>query len=347
MPTMRIDWLDKLGYCLQTLAFCLTISAIQVAFQPERPYEVPLVYSLYIGMTTWALIDFGRHAFPSALETGWPAGAAGLLLPGAGIVAGYVVGTLAADAWFGWSTFDNGNRARLPAGLLITAIAGSTFTYYFYSRSRSAYLETKVSEARRHASEAKLKLLETQLEPHMLFNTLANLRVLVATDAPRAQDMLDHLIAYLRATLRASRASTHALQDEFDRLRDYLALMQVRMGARLAYRLDLPEALAQRLVPALLLQPLVENAIKHGLEPKVGGGQIRVQARLSGTRLILEVSDTGVGVAELEQPGAGTGFGLQQVRERLSAAYDGAAALEIAPGLSLGTVVRIALPEHG
>lgn len=93
-----------------------------------------------------------------------------------------------------------------------------------------------------HAAEARLKLLETQLEPHMMFNTLANLRVLVATDPPRAQEMLDHFIAYLRATLGASRAALHPLADEFARLQDYLALMAVRMGPRLDYTLELPEA---------------------------------------------------------------------------------------------------------
>lgn len=136
-----------------------------------------------------------------------------------------------------------------------------------------------MGEVQRHAQEARLKLLETQLEPHMLFNTLANLRALIAVDAERAQQMLDPVIAYLRATLHASRAATHPLQAEFDRLRDYLKLMAIRMGPRLAYALELPPALAAAPVPVLLLQPLVENSIKHGLEPKVQGGRITVRAQ--------------------------------------------------------------------
>ena len=346
---MKIDWLNKLSFWLQTMAFCLAISAIQYAFQPGRPYELPLVYSVCIGTGTWASIDFGRHLFRSSAETGWPQGTGRLVLPLVGIVTGYFLGTLVADRWFGWSSWDQQARSQLPISILISALAGVAGTYYFYTRTKGHYLETKMSEARRHASEAKLKLLETQLEPHMLFNTLANLRVLIGTDAQRAQAMLDHMIAYLRATLNASRASTHTLQAEFDRLRDYLELMAVRMGPRLRYTLDLPTGLEAHPVPTLLLQPLVENAIKHGLEPKVEGGSITVRARTDGTSVLLEVADTGVGMPH-GGDGSSTsssGFGLAQVRERLSATYDDRCSIDNLAGLAQGTIVRIRLPLAG
>ena len=173
-----------------------------------------------------------------------------------------------------------------------------------------------MAEVRAQATEAQLKLLQTQLEPHMLFNTLANLRVLIGTDPVRAQEMLDRMIAYLRATLDASRTATHPLQAEFDRLRDYLELMAIRMGPRLAFTLELPPELAAVPVPALLLQPLVENSIQHGLEPQVQGGRITVSARCEGAQLVLEVADTGAGRAP-PAPG-GRGFGLTQIRERLA-----------------------------
>jgi hypothetical protein len=337
---VKIDWLAKLRFFLQTMAFCLAISAIQYAFQPGRPYEVPLVYSICIGTGCWAVIDFGRHLFASSAETGWPQGLARVSLPVVGTVCGYFIGTLAGDWWFGWSSWDVGGRAQLPVSILITALAGLTGSYYFYSRTRHGYLETRMSEARRQASEAKLKLLETQLEPHMLFNSLANLRVLISADAPRAQAMLDHMIAYLRATLNASRASSHTLQAEFDRLHDYLELMAVRMGSRLTYQLELPPELATHAVPTLLLQPLVENAIKHGLEPKVQGGDIRVRASRDGGLVMLEVVDTGVGIS-----GSGAiGFGLAHVRERLETAYHGRGTCELAPNDTVGTRVRITFP---
>ncbi len=316
---MKIDWLTKLAYYLQTMAFCLTVSAVQYAIQPGRTYELPLVYSVCIGTFTWALIDFGRHAFASSAETGWPAGLAGGLLPLAGIIGGYFLGTLAGDAWFGWSSWSEGGRSQLPVSITITSIAGVVGTYYFYSRNKALYYERKMSEAKRHASEARLKLLETQLEPHMMFNTLANLRVLIGSDPARAQQMLDRMISYLRATLGASRNSAHSLEAEFDRLRDYLELMAVRMGPRLQYTLDLPPELALLPVPTLLLQPLVENSIKHGLEPKIEGGSITVRARRDGGSLQLDVTDTGVGFDSSAAPH--DGFGMAQVRERLAAAY--------------------------
>ena len=339
---MKIDWLTKLAYLLQTLAFCLMVATIQYAIQPERSYELPVVYSLCIGTSMWALVDFGRHAFPSAQETGWPAGLAGWLLPLSGIIGGFLLGTLLGDQWFGWSSWDSRARPQLGVSITITAIAGVVAVYYFYSRNRALYFERKMSEARRHASEARLKLLETQLEPHMMFNTLANLRVLIGTDPQRAQEMLDRMIAYLRATLGASRSSLHPLQAEFERLRDYLELMAVRMGPRLRYTLDLPDELAQVPVPTLLLQPLVENSIKHGLEPHVAGGTITVLARRQGDTLQLEVADTGAGF----DPGmpAGEGFGIAQVRERLQAAYAEAGQLSQHARVGGGSETRLRLP---
>ncbi len=327
---MKIDWLDKLRFYLQTLAFCLAVASIQFAFQPQVPYALPLVYSIFIGTSTWAVVDFGRHLFVSSAQTGWPQGTSGVLLPLTGIVAGYVLGTLAGDTWFGWSSWDEHGRSQLPVSIGVTALAGITATYYFYSRNQSAYLEVKASEASRQAVEARLKLLESQIEPHMLFNTLANLRALIATDPPRALHMLDHLHAYLRATLNASRTPLHPLHTEFDRLHDYLELMAIRMGPRLQYRLDLPAELAQVPVPPLLLQPLVENSIKHGLEPKLAGGSIVVRASQRGGLVTLEVTDTGVGQPPPPPHGqapqdageaVGTGLGLAQVRARLANTY--------------------------
>jgi hypothetical protein len=340
---LKIVWIDKLRIFLQVMAFCLAISAIQFAFQPDRPYEVPLVYSVLIGGFNWALIDFGRHLFASSSKNRWPQGAAAIALPAGSIVLSYLAGTWLADSWFGWSTWDGRSASQLRVSLLITALVGGLCTYYFYAKGKSAFLKAEMAQVQQQVTESKLKLLETQLEPHMLFNTLANLRALVASDPPRAVVMLDHLIAYLRSTLSASRATLHPLQTEFDRLRDYLELMAIRMGPRLQFTLDLPPELAALTVPPLLLQPLVENAIKHGLEPKVEGGSITVQARQKGELLTLQVTDTGVG------PGAGAagngGFGLAQVRERLLTAYGPLATINMIAGCACGTGVLITIPS--
>jgi hypothetical protein len=348
---VKIDLISKLQNLLQIVAFCLVVATIQYLFMPERPYGPPVAYSMAIGVFTWAIIDLGRHLFPSAAETGWPSGLTGLLLVFGGIAGGYLLGNALADAacrtldlYAGSPPLDR--AVELRNSILITAMAGSAASYYFYAVNKSAYLERKMVEAHHHASEARLKLLETQLEPHMLFNTLANLRALIGVDPERAQVMLDHMISYLRATLSGSRATTHPLAAEFARLEDYLALMAVRMGPRLRLTLDLPASLQKVPVPPLLLQPLVENAIRHGLEPQVDGGHITVRAQSAPEGLLLEVTDTGIGF----DPGApraasaDSSFGLAQVRERVATAYDGHGRVEVSSTPGSGTVIRIHLP---
>jgi signal transduction histidine kinase len=346
---MKIDWIEKLQHLLQVVAFSLAIAALHYAFRPDKPYDIPARYSLAIGTLIWAIIDFGRHFFPSSEGRGWPTGLAGFLLPVSGVVLGYVGGTTLGDWWCGISSWEEGGRSQLRASIGITLLAGSLGTYYFYTKSKSAWLHAKVNEVRSQASEAQLKLLETQLEPHMLFNTLANLRMLIGTDPVRAQEMLDRIIGYLRATLSASRSTQHPLENEFDRLRDYLELMAVRMGPRLAYTLDLPDALRDVPVPPLLLQPLVENAIRHGLEPQVDGGHITVRASTqpgdTGPLLVLEVSDTGAGLpATLPTPGPGQSFGLAQARERLATLHGSAGTLHLIARNEGGTSATVTFP---
>lgn len=349
---MKPDGIALLRHLLQVWAFALVIATLQYAFMPDRPYGPPVAYSLLISTLAWAIIDLGRRFMPSAAETGWPPGWAGVLLVLAGVSVGYLLGTWLADQLcrhYGWYLAGGGANTATPlrTSILITALAGVVVSYYFYSANKGAYLVRKMREARQHATEARLKLLEAQLEPHMLFNTLANLRALIGTDAARAQTMLDHMIAYLRATLAASRNSTHTLQAEFDRLRDYLALMGIRMGPRLRCSLDLPAPLAALPVPALLLQPLVENSIQHGLEPQVEGGSIRVSARQDGADLVLDVVDTGVGLASpanATHATSGPGFGVAQVRERLATVYGSRASVLLCAEADGGTRATLRLP---
>jgi LytS/YehU family sensor histidine kinase len=343
---MTIDVRAKVRNLVQVLAFCVVVATFQYAFTPHQPFAPPVVYSLLIGSIIWAVIDLGRELVPSARETGWPRGWGGVVLVAVAIVSGWLAGSrlghLVCDSLGLYGPLGRVHGpADLRADILITVIAGSVGSYWFYARTRSEYLARRMREAERHASDARLKLLETQLEPHMMFNTLANLRALIAVDPKRAQQMLDHMIAYLRATLDASRTTTHPLGTEFARLQDYLELMAIRMGPRLAYTLDLPPELADLPVPALLLQPLVENSIKHGLEPKVEGGRIEVRARREGERVLIDVSDSGVGSQGAGS--AGAGFGLLQIRDRLASLHGGRASLDFSTDAA-GAHARIALP---
>ncbi len=304
-----------------------------------------MVYAQAIGLCIWAFIDFGRLLFERDPDSHLPTGWRGVVLQVGGVTLGYFTGTWLADLYCGCSTFQTwANSPRTVSGYFVLAVAVSAgISFFFISRGREERRREQLAVAQRDAAEAKLKLLESQLEPHMLFNTLANLRVLIGLDPARAQAMLDQLIAFLRATLNASRATLHPLSAEFTRVADYLELMKVRMGERLVVELSLPDTLAAQPVPPLILQPLVENAIKHGLEPHVAGGRLSVEAAAESGQLVLCVRDTGAGLGAVRGAG-GTGFGLQQVRERLNTLYGDTATLALAPVDEGGTLAVVRLP---
>lgn len=351
---MKIVWRDVLRHGLIVVAFCFAVAAVINSIWPNKSYLHHLGYSFCIGLLIWLVIEFGRYPLRRADDPGgWPHGWRGALLSVVGIGVGYYGGSALGD-WLiggGSGAILGESQHDQRVSLAITVLTGVLGSYYFYSRGHNSALAARVNAAERDASEARLKLLETQLEPHMLFNTLANLRVLIATDPPRAVAMLDRLNNYLRATLSGSRTLAHPLSAEFERLGDYLALMSVRMGDRLRFTLDLAPELAGLQVPPLILQPLVENSIRHGLEPKVEGGEITVRAQRSadGKSMRIEVLDTGVGIGEqapqiLNEPG--DSFGLGHVRERLATVYGPAGLLKLAPVPSGGTRAIVHIPLH-
>jgi LytS/YehU family sensor histidine kinase len=283
-----------------------------------------------------------KRLFPSPEGAPWQDGTKVRLFLIASIIVGFVIGNTIGGWYSGQSTL---NLLKFEpqkfAGFVILCVAVSiVFIKFFYQHDR-------LRVAERQATESKLQLLQSQLEPHMLFNTLANLRVLIDLDPKRAEAMLDRIIDYLRATLGASRVTSHALSLEFDRLDDYLALMQIRMGARMRYMLDLPNDLKAAPCPALILQPLVENAVLHGLEPNAAGGEVHVSAQQSNQQLTLTVADTGLGFENTEDhtsSESNSGFGLAQLRERLETLYAGRANVEIVPNEPSGTKVIITMP---
>jgi len=311
-----------------------------------------------ISTCIWLLTDVVRFALKRLLRAQapfyWPPALRASLMLLVGVPVGYGLGTLVGDAYAGVSTWDlwhfNPNRF---AGMVVTSVAiSAAFVGFFYQRAKAESLASQVTQA-------QLMLLQSQLEPHMLFNTLAHLRALIGQDTVRAHAMLDHLNDYLRTTLQATRVpmhqALHPLGDEFSRLSDYLSLMAIRMGPRMAFELDLPDALAKAPVPRFILQPLVENAIRHGLEPQVSGGRIEVQARAEGAQLLLAVRDNGLGISELaladaarplQADGTHTGpsWGLSHVRQRLHTLYGPRSGMHISPLPTGGTCVVLALP---
>ncbi len=191
-------------------------------------------------------------------------------------------------------------------------------------------------------SVAKLNLLHAQVEPHFLYNTLANAQVLTRTDPPRADQMLGHLIQYLRSSLPSVEESMSTLGVELERTQAYLEILKIRMGARLALQVDVPPALLSLPLPSMALQTLVENAIKHGLEPKPGGGTVWIIARAFEDHVTLTVADDGLGFG---QGTSGTGIGLKNLRERLRLTCGERASVAIVSNFPSGVAATITLPR--
>jgi hypothetical protein len=194
----------------------------------------------------------------------------------------------------------------------------------------------------REMAEARMQVMQAQIEPHFLFNTLANVRRLYQTDAAAGQVMLDNLMRYFAVALPRMRDAESDLGREAELIEAYLGVHRVRMGERLSYRIDVPGELRRVRVPPMMLLTLVENAIKHGLNPLPEGGHVRVRASIDRAALLLEVSDSGRGFAEGEGTGGGTG--LANIRARLHAAYGTAARLTLHANEPRGVTATIALP---
>ncbi len=327
--------------------------AVLLAFLYRQAFAPTWVYTMCITVACWGLIETSLNLAIRVVgegRPGWPPMRWVVPIVALGTVLGYSLGNELGNLFMGQRNpgLLSSSSGQAVVTLVVSLLTGTFFTLFFFIRERIAHAEAQAQTAQRLATENQLRLLESQLEPHMLFNTLANLRVLIALDPPRAQAMLDQLISFLRATLSASRVGSHPLADEFARIGDYLALMQMRMGPRLQVELDLPDALRTLPVPPLLLQPLVENSIRHGLEPQVAGGLLRVSASREGEHLCLLVRDTGVGLAAAGQGDGqpGTRFGLEQVRARLAALHGAAASLQLqaATDEAGGVLAEVRLP---
>jgi signal transduction histidine kinase len=212
----------------------------------------------------------------------------------------------------------------LALGLLLT-LAAQLRHREAQSRALALALELERSRQEKQALNARLALLQSQVEPHFLFNTLANVQALVENNSPRAADVLKSLIAYLRATVPRLNAEQASLADELALVRSYLALMQMRMPDRLRFDFDVDTALLTQRFPTMALLTLVENAVRHGIDPSELGGHIQVGACQDQAQAVVWVSDSGVGMSEQAQPGTG----LSNLRERLSAFFGGRTELRL------------------
>jgi sensor histidine kinase YesM len=227
--------------------------------------------------------------------------------------------------------------------LILGVMFGSIITYFFSSREQIAESKALIQEEKikrltseKKAAEAHLKLLQAQIEPHFLFNTLSNVLNLLDNDVAKGKSMLVDFTRYLRTSLVKIRGQRTTLGHEMEMIRAYLNIFKVRMEDRLQFNIELPEPLAGIPFPPMLLQPLVENAIKHGLEPKLEGGEILIEVEAQNGVLRMAVVDTGYH----------SGLGLSNVRERLESLYDNRASFTLEANQPCGVKATIEVPHE-
>ena len=235
---------------------------------------------------------------------------------------------------------------------LLWVIASVAIKYTYKGRMQAEALAAQASETaeseslKRQVVEARMATMQAQVEPHFLFNTLASIDHLIEVDPPRASVMQKNLIALLRASMPTMReASDGGVRDlgrELAVTRPYLEILKVRMEERLSTLIDVPDGLLSAEFPPMMIQTLVENAIKHGLEPKAEGGSLKVKAEVLHGALAVSVADTGLGFGRAAT--AGTGVGLANIRERLQLLYGRRASLTVTENPSGGTVVTVTVP---
>jgi len=236
---------------------------------------------------------------------------------------------------------------QFVSSFLISLIVSTVIALAWQRRTKELGAQLALAEERersesaeRAATQANLRALQAQIEPHFLFNTLANVTSLIHSKPDDAKHMLEEFISYLRASLANTREAQATLSHEFELMKSFLAVLKIRMGERLQVSVSLAPELTNFHLPPMLVQPLVENAIKHGLEPKIEGGEISLSARQVGDMVEITVADTGLGF----QNAMSNGIGLKNVRERLDKIYNGGATLSISDNAPCGTTITISLP---
>jgi hypothetical protein len=333
--------------------FAALFSVFELLFDPQAPVTrliwVNLVVANCIGFSIQAGFTLGRRLLGRWLEGVSFAVRSTYysIVSIIGVFAGYALGSALLGSPQLWASVFS------PAGatsvLLLSLIISATLAAIFFARERQAKAEAefqreraRVEAAEKQTRVAQLQLLEAQIEPHFLYNTLANVISLVDAEPDAAKHMIERLIEYLRRAAVVGGGSDATLGRQVELLRAYLDLIVLRMGSRLSYTIDVPAELAALPLPPMLLQPVVENAIKHGLEPKIAGGEVNVMARREGDRLVLAVTDNGLGVRTTRAAGS-TGLGLANLRARLATMHGAHASLAI-EDRQPGTRVTIDLP---
>jgi len=321
-----------LSYFIATFIFCTAIALVLTLFKP--PFWLEFVYSQCIGISS-LIINVGlAHYVKSKIRR---IAALCITLPGS--VAIGVTLAFSITGVGSWS--DSYALKAMPIGLFFGLIGVITFLLFERIEMETSQRKLIKSESEKREIEANLKMLQAQIEPHFLFNTLANVSSLIDPDPALAKKLLERLNDWLRVALVRARSDNTTLGDELDMLENYLQILKIRFGDRLRWRIDVPEDARLTVFPPMLLQPLVENAVRHGIEPKLGGGEIGIRAITDTLTLRIEVSDTGIGLMGDE----GGGAGLANVRARLGTLFGARGWLTLENKTGGGVIAILELPR--
>ena len=318
------------------IAFFLTVMEFGGGFL------INFVISQSIGLSCCTCVLAAFHFFPSNKP----------VLQAIRVAAALLIGSL-GGAFLGAAASGMGpavifEKHGLYQLLILGVVFGTIITYFFSSREQIAESRSQVQEeqikrltSEKQAAEANLKMLQAQIEPHFLFNTLSNVLNLLDNDVAKGKSMLVDFTHYLRTSLVKIRGQCTTLGQEMEMIRAYLNIFKVRMEDRLKFNIDLPDHLTDVAFPPMLLQPLVENAIRHGLEPKIDGGEILVTAEEKNGMLRVAVVDTGMGITRESH----SGLGLSNVRERLVSMYDNRAKFILEENQPCGVIASLEVPH--
>jgi sensor histidine kinase YesM len=326
-----------------TFIFDTIIAIFLSAIQFGEGFISNFILSQCIGLSICSCVLIALHGFQKAKPIFQA------IMVAAALLIGTLIGSFIGILVSGLSSAYVFERHDLIQMLFIGVMFGSIITYIFSSRAQIADSEARIQEEKikrltseTKAAEANLKLLQAQIEPHFLFNTLSNVLSLLDTDTEKGKSMLMDFVHYLRTSLSKIRGNKTTLGQEMEMIQAYLNIFKVRMGNRLHFKIDLPEKLKANSFPPMLIQPLVENAIKHGLEPKVDGGDILIRGIEKDGVLRLEVIDTGGGFIREQE----SGMGLSNIRERLFSLYGNSGRLILEENSPQGLKAAIEVP-HG
>jgi hypothetical protein len=304
-------------------------------------YGQNLVVAFTIAATIHLLFDASRVLLagrkPVGEWQGWQRALFFMAVPLCGLAIGWPLALTLLG--FDVRRLLNTGANAVVGGVLLGLVISGVMYLVFSAKARQI-------DAERRASESQLRLLQAQMEPHFLFNTLANVHSLIDHEPATAKNMLGAFTDYLRASLTDLRRDAVPLQDELALAQAYLRVQQIRMQDRLSFEIDADTATQALHLPPLLLQPLVENAVLHGLEPKLEGGAVHIRAQVQDQNLVITVNDTGLGLRSAAKPQrASAGVALENLRSRLLARYpDGASLVLAAAASGAGTQATLRLP---